>query len=313
MSLVKNFGKIITASKKEYKKKRFFDAEVFDGLSTEGGRLFFGDNQDVMKHLIKNEKLSGKIDQIYIDPPFFSKANYDAVIKVKDESGEEKRIKKRAYEDVWDEGMGEYLTMLGSRLMLMHDLISERGTIWVHLDWHGVHYVKVLLDEIFGEKNFINEIIWTYKSGGSSKSHFARKHDSILVYSKTPKYYIDVPKEKSYNRDFKPYKFKGVAEYQDERGWYTMVNMKDVWQIDMVGRTSKERNGYATQKPEALLERIVLAGSKEGDLVADFFCGSATLAAVCEKNHRRWICSDSSEIAIESAKTRLENKQFSMV
>ncbi len=313
MSLVKNFGKIITASKKEYNKRRFFAPESFDGLSTEGGRLFFGDNQDVMKYLLKCERLRGQIDQIYIDPPFFSKANYDANVRVKDESGKEKIVRKRAYEDVWDEGMGEYLTMLGSRLMLMRDLMSERGTIWVHLDWHGVHYVKVLLDEIFGEKNFINEIIWTYKSGGSSKSHFARKHDSILVYSKTPKYYLNVPKEKSYNRDFKPYKFKGVTEYQDEMGWYTMVNMKDVWQIDMVGRTSKERNGYATQKPEALLERIILAGSKEGDLVADFFCGSATLAAVCEKNHRRWICADSSEVAIASAKSRLENKQFSMV
>ncbi len=313
MSLLRNFGKIITASKREYNKKRFLLPECFDKLSTEGGRLFFGDNRDVMKYLLKDEDMAGKIDQIYIDPPFFSKANYDAIIKVKDESGSEQKVKKRAYEDVWNEGMGEYLTMLGTRLMLMRDLLSDKGTIWVHLDWHGVHYVKVLLDEIFSEKNFVNEIIWNYKSGGSSKSHFARKHDTILLYAKTSKYYIDVPKEKSYNREFKPYRFKGVKEYQDELGWYTMVNMKDVWRIDMVGRTSRERTGYATQKPEALLERIVLAGSQEGDTVADFFCGSATLAAVCERNRRKWICADSSEVAIESAKTRLENKQFSMI
>ena len=106
------------------------------------------------------------------------------------------------------------------------------------------------------EKNFVNEIIWTYKSGGSSKKHFARKHDTILVYSKTDKYYLSLPKEKSYNRGLKPYRFKGVEEFQDETGWYTMVNMKDVWNIDMVGRTSAERTGYATQKPEALLSSL---------------------------------------------------------
>ena len=104
-----------------------------------------------------------------------------------------------------------------------------------------------------------------------------------------------------------------MEEFQDELGWYTMVNMKDVWSIDMVGRTSKERTGYATQKPEALIERILTAGSKEGDLVADFFCGSATLAAVAERTGRRWICSDNSDVAIHSAKARLENKQLSML
>ena len=312
MSLLRNFGKVITASKKEYRRKRFGDFVTYEGYS-EGSRLFFGDNEDVMKYLLKNEDMAGRIQQIYIDPPFFSKANYDATVKIKGEDGEEGKIKKRAYEDIWDEGMEEYLKMMGVRLMLMKDLLADTGTIWVHLDWHGVYYVKVLMDEIFGEKNFVNEIVWTYKSGGSSKSHFARKHDTILVYSKSKKYYIDIPKEKSYNRDMKPYRFKGVEEFQDETGWYTMVNMKDVWSIDMVGRTSKERNGYATQKPEALIERIITAGSKEGDLVADFFCGSATLAAVAERTGRRWICTDNSEVAIDSAKQRLENKQLSML
>jgi adenine specific DNA methylase Mod len=266
-----------------------------------------------MKFLLNKEDMAGKIQQIYIDPPFFSKATYDATVKMTNADGDEIKVKKRAYEDIWEEGMEEYLKMMGVRLMLMRDLLSETGTIWVHLDWHGVYYVKVLMDEIFGEKNFINEIVWTYKSGGSSKSHFARKHDTILVYGKSKKYYIDIPKEKSYNRDFKPYRFKGVEEFQDEIGWYTMVNMKDVWSIDMVGRTSKERNGYATQKPEALVERILKAGSKEGDLVADFFCGSATLAAVAERTGRRWICSDNSEVAINAALQRLENKQLSMI
>lgn len=312
MSLLKNFGKVITACKKEYRKKRFGEFRIYDGYS-EDSRLCFGDNEDFMKFLLNKDDMAGKIQQIYIDPPFFSKATYDATVKMTNADGDEIKVKKRAYEDIWEEGMEEYLKMMGVRLMLMRDLLSETGTIWVHLDWHGVYYVKVLMDEIFGEKNFINEIVWTYKSGGSSKSHFARKHDTILVYGKSKKYYIDIPKEKSYNRDFKPYRFKGVEEFQDEIGWYTMVNMKDVWSIDMVGRTSKERNGYATQKPEALVERILKAGSKEGDLVADFFCGSATLAAVAERTGRRWICSDNSEVAINAALQRLENKQLSMI
>ena len=312
MSLLKNFGKVITACKKEYRKKRFGEFRIYDGYS-EDSRLCFGDNEDFMKFLLNKEDMAGKIQQIYIDPPFFSKATYDATVKMTNADGDEIKVKKRAYEDIWEEGMEEYLKMMGVRLMLMRDLLSETGTIWVHLDWHGVYYVKVLMDEIFGEKNFINEIVWTYKSGGSSKSHFARKHDTILVYGKSKKYYIDIPKEKSYNRDFKPYRFKGVEEFQDEGGWYTMVNHRDVLNLDMVGRSSGERTGYPTQKPEKLVERILKAGSKEGDLVADFFCGSATLAAVAERTGRRWICSDNSEVAINAALQRLENKQLSMV
>ena len=272
-----------------------------------GNILAEGDNAQFMKFLLdpaSGHDLEGKIQQIYIDPPFFSKANYDAVIKLQSEDGET-AVKHMAYEDVWKEGMAEYLKMLAVRLMLMRDLLTKDGTIWVHLDWHGVHYVKILMDEIFGEKNFINEIVWTYKSGGSSKKHFARKHDTILVYGKTDKYYINLPKEKSYNRGLKPYRFKGVEEFQDEVGWYTMVNMKDVWSIDMVGRTSAERTGYATQKPEALLERIIAAGSREGDIVADFFCGSGTLGAAAGKLGRQWICCDEGKLAVSASMKRL--------
>ncbi len=312
MSLVRNFGKIITSCKREYRKKRYGSFKLYDNIS-EGSMLCYGDNADFMKYLIRKKDMAGKIAQIYIDPPFFSKATYEATVSITDESGEETKVKKKAYQDIWDEGMEEYLKMMGLRLMLMKDLLSDNGTIWVHLDWHGMHYVKVLMDEIFGEKNFVNEIIWTYKSGGSSRSHFARKHDSILVYSKTKNYYLDIPKEKSYNRDLKPYRFKGVEEFKDDIGWYTLVNMKDVWPIDMVGRTSAERTGYATQKPEALIERILKAGSKEGDLVADFFAGSSTLAKVAEDNGRKWICCDNSEVAIDSSLKRLENKQLSMI
>jgi len=262
--------------------------------------LCHGDNKKVMKALLEQRNMAGKIKMIYIDPPFFSKSTYDAVLKAGDEN-----IRHLAYQDKWEEGLSEYLKMLTVRLMLMKDLLRDDGMIFVHLDWHVVHYAKVIMDDIYGEKNFINEIIWTYKSGGSSKKHFARKHDSILVYGKSGKYDFQPLEEKSYNRQFKPYRFKGVKEYKDEVGWYTMVNMKDVWNIDMVGRTSAERTGYATQKPEQLIERIVSCSTCEGDICADFFCGSGTLPAVAARMGRHFIACDESALAVESTANRL--------
>ena len=285
MGLICKLPHIIEEAKKEYEHIAGSSFAIEEELGESDNLLALGDNAVFMKHLLEGG-MGGKVQQIYIDPPFFSKASYDAVIKVQSSEGET-AVKHMAYEDVWKEGMAEYLKMLCVRLMLMKDLLSDSGTIWVHLDWHGVHYVKLLMDEIFGEKNFINEIIWTYKSGGSSKKHFARKHDTILVYSKTNK-------------------------FQDETGWYTMVNMKDVWSIDMVGRTSAERTGYATQKPEALLERIVAAGSREGDICADFFCGSGTLGAAAGKLGRRWICCDNGPLAVAAAMKRLSRQGQSM-
>lgn len=278
-------------------------------VGQEGGinELALGDNAVYMKHLLEGG-MNGKINMVYIDPPFFSKSKYDAAIKV---DSKLPAIKHLAYEDLWEKGMDDYLKMMASRLYLIKELLADDGTVWVHLDWHVVHYVKVLMDEIFGEKNFVNEIIWTYKSGGSGKKHFSRKHDSILVFSKSKKYYFNPGQEKSYNRDFKPYRFKGVKEYRDEIGWYTMVNMKDVWAIDMVGRTSSERTGYATQKPEALLERIIEASTKEGDICADFFCGSGTLAAVADRLGRSFICCDNGRLAITSSTKRLSERKAS--
>lgn len=309
MSLIADFTRIKENSIKEYENAA---AGAFGPVSNEN-ILALGDNISFMKYLTEKCDMRGKIKLIYIDPPFFSKANYEATLKVKSDTdgrGEGKKVKQLAYRDVWEQGMEEYLTMLTSRLMFMHDLLADDGTIWVHLDWHSVHYVKILMDDIFGDGNFINEIIWQYKSGGSSKKHFARKHDNILVYGKTKKYYLNLPKEKSYNRGLKPYRFKGVEEFCDDIGWYTLVNMKDVWNIDMVGRTANERTGYATQKPEALLTRIIEAGSCEGDTVADFFCGSGTLGMAAEKLGRRWICSDIGSVAAETCMKRFTDNEI---
>lgn len=278
-------------------------SETYNGGGN--GRVIHGDNLSLMANMIKRG-MKGSLQVIYVDPPFFSNEKYQASAKIMSEQlGNSDVFKICAYDDRWGQGLRQYLAMLTVRFMLMKELLSDRGCLWVHLDWHVVHYVKIILDGIFGSDNFVNEVVWTYKSGGANKRSFARKHDTILFYSGGKDYLFRPQKEKSYNRDFKPYRFKGVEEFCDDRGWYTMVNMKDVWNIDMVGRTSSERNGYATQKPEKLLERIIKSCSEKGDLCADFFAGSGTLGAVCQKLGRKWIMCDESALSVSCQVERL--------
>lgn len=263
-------------------------------------RLCYGDNLLVMQALLNGDEatgmpsMRGKIDLIYIDPPYDSKADYRTKITLPNGDIEQRPnvLEQFAYSDTWKEGTVSYLKMMYPRLYLMRELLSDQGSIYVHVDWHVGHYVKILLDDIFQKDQFTNEIVWSYKSGGVGDSTFARKHDVIYFYKKNNQAIFNVLKEKSYNRGFKPYRFKGVTEYQDEIGWYTLVNCKDVWNIDMVGRSSQERVNYATQKPEKLLERIIKASSNENSIVADFFGGSGTTASVAERLNRRWIMSD---------------------
>ncbi len=308
MSLLHELPKILERSKIEYeqaKSSNFVRKEAFFQKNEDASNIMAkGDNLSFIKFLMENKGLKQKLKLVYIDPPFFSQSDYGMNIEFP--LGEEKtKVKKKAYTDIWETGMEGYLKMLCTRLFGIKDLLADDGCLWVHLDWHSVHYVKILLDEIFGEANFINEVIWQYKSGGTSKRHFSRKHDTLLFYAKNKNYYFSGQKEKSYNRGLKPYRFKGVNEYKDEVGWHTLVNMKDVWQIDMVGRTAGERTGYATQKPEALIERILESCTESGDLCADFFSGSGTLAAVSNKLGRKWICCDMGNLAIINSLSRL--------
>ncbi len=254
--------------------------------------LYKGDNLKVMQSLE-----GGSLDFIYLDPPFFSEADYY--------SGKLSG-KKKLFEDRWN-GMDDYLSFLRPRLDEMKRLLKDTGLIAVHLDWHAVHYVKVLMDEVFGYNRFVNEIIWAYKSGGASRKSFARKHDNILLYSKSKDYYFVPQKEKSYNRGFKPYHFRGVKEYKDETGWYTLVNRKDIFNIDMVGRTSSERTGYATQKPEALLTVLLESCCPKGGVAADFFAGSGTLGAAALKCGCDFILCDDNEDAVNIMKKRFES------
>lgn len=273
------------------------------------GILYYSDNLLVMQALLNGDEatglpsMRGKIDLIYIDPPFCCDTDKKFGLPSWSKNTQPTNRVDEIFPEICKLGgipVANYLRWLYPRLYLMRELLSEQGSIYVHVDWHVGHYVKILLDDIFGKIQFTNEIIWAYKSGGVGDSTFARKHDVIYFYKKSNQSIFNVLKEKSYNRGFKPYRFKGVSEYEDELGWYTLVNCKDVWDIEMVGRTAQERVNYATQKPEALLEKIIKASSNENSIVADFFGGSGTTGAVAERLGRRWIMSD---INLESLTT----------
>lgn len=285
--------------------KEYIDMNLIGEKKIWNNKIYKEDNLLVMRNLL-DKGYKGKIDLIYIDPPFYTMANYTNRIEVLYENKKEV-LDYPAYSDIWKDGLIEYLNMMTLRIFLMKELLSDEGTIYIHLDFRTVHYIKIIMDYIFGRDSFLNEVIWSYKSGGTSNRHFSRKHDTILVYTKSKNYIFNPQKEKSYNRDFKPYRFKNVKEYEDNLGWYTLVNLRDVWNINMVGRTAKERVGYRTQKPEGLLEKIILSSSKEGSIVADFFAGSGTTAVVAEKNNRKWIISDIENISIATIRKRLNN------
>ena len=287
MSILRTLPRITEEALAEYRAPELSGNNVPDGnLLAHADNLFF------MEKLL-SDGAAGSLDFIYVDPPFYTNENWKTAKGA------------AAYGDIWG-SLEEFLSMLTKRLIRMRDLLSESGSIAVHLDWHAVHYVKVIMDEIFGEENFVNELIWTYKSGGAGKRSFARKHDTILLYSKSKKYYFEPQKEVSYNREGRPYRFKGVQEYRDEHGWYTLVNHKDVLSIDMVGRTSKERCGYPTQKPVKLLELLIKSCCPEGGICADFFCGSGSLAVAACNTGRRFIVCDFGEPAIELCRERLD-------
>lgn len=297
------------AAKAAYEKFTQAQAESFaasDVFFRESGNMIaYGDNLSFMRFLETEKDLKGKIDFVSVDPPFFTGNNQQAKVRIDTGSGAAKMLTTKAYSDSTVAGMEGYLTHLAVRFMAIKDLLKDSGTLAVHLDWHAVHYVKVLLDDIFGYDNLVNELIWSYKSGGFGSRGFAKKHDTILVYAKSKDFYFKPSREKSYNRGYKPYHFKGVEEFKDELGWYTLVNRRDVLSIDMVGRSSPERTGYATQKPVKLLDILLEAFCPEGGLCADFYGGSGTLAISAGKKGMSFITCDNSPAAISTAAKRL--------
>jgi DNA modification methylase len=201
--------------------------------------------------------------------------------------------------------------MIYERIVLMRDLLAVDGSIYVHCDWRLTASIRLILDEIFGIENFLNEIVWCYKSGGAGSNTFAKKHDNILFYSKSNSYQFNPIKEKSYmGLDYSTGNQKvKLFDDNDGKGPYTLVFPKDWWEIGMLATSAIERTGYPTQKPSILLEKIINASSNEGDIIADFFAGSGTTAAVAEKLNRKWITSDIGRFSINTARKRFISLQ----
>ncbi|MGA8894196.1 MAG: DNA methyltransferase [Planktothrix agardhii] len=302
-------------------------------------QLYYGDNLEVLRRYIKSES----VDLCYIDPPFNSKRNYNQIYN---NIGSEDKAQAQAFIDTWEwddhaiHGIEEIITnyngkfthqcialiiglrnVLGTGSLLaylvsmtlkiteIHRILKPTGSFYLHCDPNASHYLKLVLDAVFCSQGgeFQNEIIWSYKTGGATKKRFARKHDVIFFYTKTKKYLFNPQKEKSYMMHKYGFK-KSDFQIDKETGLqYSMVFQKDVFDIPSIGSESSERLGYPTQKPEALLERIIKASSNENDIILDAYCGCGTTVAVCQRLDRKWIGIDITYQSISLILKRLED------
>lgn len=273
--------------------------------SKPSSRLILGDNLSVMATLLP--KYEGRIDLIYADPPFFTNRKFKTRIGRGEDSRKPDLWKlAEGYQDDWKD-LDEYLDFLYQRLALMHRLLAPTGTLYLHLDWHADAYARLILDELFGADNLLNEIVWVYHGPSPIRSAFNRKHDTILSYVKGKEYTFNVDAVREpYNQNtvntFRSSPKAGFGKVPDlERGKVP----EDWWYFPVVARLHNERTGYPTQKPNSLLERIILASSNPGDLVADFFCGSGTTPFVAAKHGRSFIACDENFRAIHTTRSRL--------
>ncbi len=282
--------------------RRFGEVSENDWLN----KIIFGDNLQVLKTLVemkhrgelKNADGTDGVRLVYIDPPFATKQDFSN----KD---------SKAYSDKL--AGAEFLEWLRKRLILLREVLADDGSIYVHLDWHKAHYVKVLMDEIFGEGNFCNEIVWYYRRWNIAGKYFARNHDTIFWYTKNKGNHVFnqmyIPKSEKSSAQGKAWK-SVIGEDGKRRSIQTDektkgVPMPDTWEISMINPVAKERIGYPTQKPEKLLERIIKSSSNNGDLILDCFGGSGTTAAVAEKLGRRWITVDAGKLSIYTIQKRI--------
>jgi len=284
-------------------------------------KLIWGDNKLILSSLAngplrKEIEEQGGIKLIYIDPPFAVGADFGFDVKIGNDEVTKKQtvLEEIAYRDTWGRGISSYLSMMYERLKLMHDLLADDGSIYVHCDYRVSLYLKLILDDIFGINCYRNEIIWWYLWGGRGKLQWNNKHDMILFYSKSSNFtfnYLDVLDEHNLVSDSAKnrVKYKGALVHHRENKESEIpadkVLPSDVWYIATINAMAEERLNYPTQKPKTLLERIIRASSNEGDIVCDFFCGSGTTAAVAEKLGRKWIVADLGRFAIHTTRKRM--------
>ena len=253
--------------------------------------LHVGDNLPFMQSLP-----DGCCDLIYLDPPF--------------STGKPQRREGIGYDDTWVGGIKAYLAFMFPRLEQCRRLLSDHGTLYLHLDWRASHYARVQLDTLFGVDHFLNEIIWHYRSGSAAKRWFGRKHDTILSYARcVGQHRFHVIREGTFRTDGLKVDEEGRLYKSTKKGrlYFNAAGpaLSDVWDLPFLSTVSLERTGWPSQKPLALLERIINASSEPGDCVADFFCGSGTTAMAAKKLGRRWIACDASSKAVEIARRRL--------
>ena len=315
--VIKGYPELRWTGKRPYRSTQYFPAQLKEsyGEATDGwmNKIFWGDNLQVMSHMLKEYR--GKIDLIYIDPPFDSKADYKKKIKLKRKikaavTNDSTVFEEKQYGDIWTSD--QYLQFMYERLVLLRELLSDTGVIYLHCDWHRVHQIRCVMDEVFGIDRFVNEVIWHYSGAGVPKGCWAKRHDNILLYSKTSQFtfnadevrteYAETTKERFSHAinnvrggiDFGPQELNPLGKYPE-----------DVLDVSIEAPSDNRRTGYPTQKPEALLEKLILASSNPGDIVFDCFMGSGTTLKVAVENGRRFIGADINLGSIQTTTKRL--------
>ena len=313
---IKGFPELRWTGKRPYRSTQYYPAQLRERYGEEKdnwiNKIFWGDNLQVMSHMLKEYR--GKIDLIYIDPPFDSKADYKKRIKLRDIGNtlsDTSSFEEKQYGDIWTND--EYLQFMYERFILLKELLSEKGCIYVHCDWHKVHYLRLVLDEVFGPDNFRNEIIWWYLWGGRGKTQWNSKHDNILFYSKSEKWtfnYMDVLDDHTLMTEGSKNRLNYAGAMVTSKSASSeipedKVLPSDTWYIATINAMAKEKENYPTQKPEGLLTKIILASSNPGDIIFDCFMGSGTTQAVAMKLGRRFIGADINLAAIQTTTKRL--------
>ena len=303
---------LIWHGKRPYYSTQYYPAKLcesyIDNNNEWKNKLFWGDNLQVMGHLLKDYK--GKIDLIYIDPPFDSKTDYKKRIELHGKSKNKYSFEEKQFSDTWVND--DFLQFMYERLIIMRELLSDKGCIYLHCDWHKSHHLRMIMDEVFGSENFVNEIVWHYSGAGTPKGCWAKRHDNIFLYSKTSKYIFNADDIRT-----------DYSAATIERFSHTINNVRnginfgtqslnplgkypeDVLDISIEAPSANARTGYPTQKPETLIERIIKASSNPGDLIFDCFMGSGTTQTVAMKLGRRFIGADINLASIQTTTKRL--------